>query len=225
LLQQEENYTEIRRKFPLAEIALCSTAGEILQDEVLDNSFIVTAIHFENTPIQACSVNISDFEHSFSAGLELAKKMPQHGLRYVLILSDGSLVNGSELVKGLGAHFHKDVLVTGGLAGDGPHFRSTLVGLNNKPREGEVLAIGFYGNNITVTHGSKGGWEMFGLEKRVTRSNANVLEELEEQNALELYKKYLGPHSEGLPGTALLFPLAVTLPGRTDACCKNHSFH
>lgn len=132
-----------------------------------------------------------------------------------MIFSDGSMVNGSELVKGLSTQIDKNILVTGGLAGDGTDFKSTLLGLNEQPKEGEIIAIGFYGKNLIVTNGSQGGWDIFGLEKRVTNSSGNVLYELEGQNALELYKKYLGSESKNLPGAALLYPLSVIIPGAT----------
>ena len=131
------------------------------------------------------------------------------------MFSDGSLVNGSELVKGLSTQVDNNVLITGGLAGDGANFESTLLGLNKQPIEGEIMAIGFYGKSLTVTHGSQGGWDIFGLQKRVTNSSSNILLELEDQNALDLYKKYLGEESKKLPGSALLFPLSVTIPGAT----------
>jgi hypothetical protein len=116
------------------------------------------------------------------------------------------------LVRGLNATAAKPLLITGGLAGDGANFQSTLVGLNAQPGEGVIAGVGFYGDRIQVSHGSQGGWEMFGLEKTVTRSKSNVLYEIENKNALELYKKYLGPEADSLPGSALLFPLNVILP-------------
>ncbi len=215
ILQSGTAYTSVKTKFPNAEIAMCSTAGEISQDNVSDNSFVVTAIQFDKTKIEATSVNIKDYNSSCSAAIGLAKKISKEDLAYILILSDGSLVNGSELVKGLTTQIDKNVLITGGLAGDDANFKSTLIGLNQQPKEGEIIAIGFYGNNITVTHGSQGGWDIFGLEKTVTNSSSNILFELEGQNALELYKKYLGDESKNLPGSALLFPLSVIIPGAT----------
>lgn len=215
LLLNDSVYPAVKQKFPNAEIAICSSAGEIYQDTVLDDSIIVTALEFSNTPIKTASVNISNFSNSFDAACNLVNKLPKEDLSYLMVLSDGHLVNGSELVKGLNAGAGKNVLVTGGLAGDGPNFISTLVGLNESPKEGNIIAIGFYGNNLIVSHGCQGGWEYFGLEKRITKSKANVLFEIENQNALELYKKYLGEDSEKLPGSALLFPLSVTLPGAT----------
>ena len=89
---------------------------------------------------------------------------------------------------------------------------STLVGLNEPPREGIITAIGFYGDKIMVNHGSQGGWEIFGPERVVSKSIGNQLFKIDEKNALETYKKYLGPDAEGLPSSALLFPLSVKIP-------------
>ncbi|MEI9956923.1 MAG: FIST N-terminal domain-containing protein [Ferruginibacter sp.] len=89
----------------------------------------------------------------------------------------------------------------------------TLVGLNQQPSEGNIVAVGFYGLNIMVTHGSQGGWDTFGPEREVTLSTGNKIYEIGGKNALELYMRYLGPDAEHLPGSALLFPLSVIIPG------------
>lgn len=212
-LENPKTYQTIKSKFPKAEIVLCSTAGEILQDNVVDNAIVITALEFEKTEIASSSVNISNYPTTEAATIQLSKKLKKEGLKYILLISDGSLVNGTELINGLYKHVDRNVIITGGLAGDGSNFVSTLVGLNNHAKEGEIVAIGFYGNNLVVNHGSQGGWDVFGLEKRVTKSNKNVLEEFENQNALDIYKKYLGEESKNLPGSALLFPLSVIIPG------------
>ena len=209
-------YANFKAKFPVAEIAMASTAGEICQEHVLNNSVVAVAMEFDKTVVETRAVNIKDYKNTYAAAISLGEKLPKQNLTYILIFSDGSLVNGSELVKGLSTQVDKNILITGGLAGDEANFVSTLVGLNKQPIEGEIMAIGFYGNSLTVTHGSQGGWDIFGLQKRVTKSSSNVLHELENQNALDLYKKYLGEESKKLPGSALLFPLAVTLPGATE---------
>lgn len=212
LLQDCTLYNSLKEKFPSADIVTCSTAGEIYNTEVFDDSASVVVMHFARTQIKTETVNIDTFENSYEAGVGLLKKFDIDGLSYLLILSDGSKVNGSELVRGLNASAAKPLLITGGLAGDGANFQSTLVGLNAQPGEGVIAGVGFYGDRIQVSHGSQGGWEMFGLEKTVTRSKSNVLYEIENKNALELYKKYLGPEADSLPGSALLFPLNVILP-------------
>lgn len=206
-------YTTINTKFPGAQIAMCSTAGEIYHESVQDDSLIAVGLHFDSTIIKTASVNIVDYANSYDAAWALVKKMPAENLSHLLIFSDGSMVNGSELVKGLNDAAENKVLITGGLAGDGANFVSTLVGLNEQPMPGNIVAIGFYGEKISVTHGSQGGWDTFGPEREVTKSAGNKLFEIDHKNALELYMRYLGPEAEQLPGSALLFPLSVTIPG------------
>jgi len=93
--------------------------------------------------------------------------------------------------------------------------KKTFVGLNGEIDSGNVIAIGFYGHDLVVGHGSKGGWDEFGAERLVTKSESNVLYELDGKNALELYKTYLGDKTEELPGSALLFPISMEVsPGK-----------
>jgi hypothetical protein len=215
ILEENKLYPALRHHFPHAQILTCSTAGEILGTEVTDGGTSIVALQFKATPITLKSVDISDHPDSFEAGKALISGFERKGLRYVLVLSDGGRVNGSSLTEGM-TTAAGNILVTGGLAADGDRFQSTLVGAGGPPREGLIAAVGFYGDALRVGHGSQGGWETFGLEKTVTRSSVNVLFEIDGKNALDLYKHYLGPEAQGLPGTALLFPLSVILPGATE---------
>jgi hypothetical protein len=81
-----------------------------------------------------------------------------------------------------------------------------------------VCGVGFYGNRIRVHFGSQGGWDIFGPERKVTRSHKNILYELDSKPALDLYKEYLGDRAIGLPATGLLFPLSL---GAQNADEKN----
>lgn len=203
-------YDTLQQKFGNVDIIICSTSGEILQSNVYDNALVATAIQFDNTRHKSITTNMSAHADSYAAGVHLAEALKADDLCYILVISDGSVVNGSELVKGLAT---SNVLVTGGLAGDGPRFESTLVGLNTKPSEGNIVAVGFYGQHLKVGHGSQGGWEHFGMEREITKAVDNVLYEIDGENALQLYKKYLGEAAKELPGAALLYPLSITIPG------------
>lgn len=201
---------ELKNEYPIAQIISASTSGEISNYDFFDEQLSITAIQLENTPIDSKVVNIKDFENSFELGLSLFAQIPKNGLKYILIISDGGLINGTELLDGINKENSNQILITGGLAGDGARFESTLVGLNNNLETGNVVGVGFYGDSIQVGHGSLGGWDEFGPERIITKSEKNVLFELDNKNALELYKQYLGAYAEELPGSALLFPLSLT---------------
>lgn len=207
-LARKEELDAVRAAFPHALITGCSTAGEICGTRVRDDSLAVTAVRFEDTRLELAVTELGGSD-SYAAGKALATALDHTGLCHVLVLSDGLLVNGSELVKGLRDHLPADVAATGGLAGDGSRFQNTLVWAGGEPAPGQIAALGFYGERIRVGYGSLGGWDAFGPERLITRSSGNVLYELDGQSALALYKTYLGEHAEGLPSTGLLFPLAL----------------
>ncbi|MDI9310790.1 MAG: FIST C-terminal domain-containing protein [Limnohabitans sp.] len=208
-LLNSDFFEKLKSKFPNAQIALCSTAGEIFDKQVFDNSVSISALYFEKATLKISKVNIENFESSFDVGKMLVKELSEEKLKLVFVLSDGAKVNGSELVKGFHEFKSKNILVTGGLAGDGTNFKETIVGLNEVPQSGNIVAIGFYGDSLQCSHGSIGGWETFGLERIVTKSDKNILYEIDSKNALDLYKTYLGKYTEELPSSALLFPLAI----------------
>ncbi len=200
---------QFQQAYPRAHVAGCSTAGEILGDEVRDGSFAMTAIHFEKSNAKAAKITIRIGDSSNEIGRRLGAALDPKDLVHVLVLSDGLEVNGSDFVAGLTESLPKGVSVTGGLSADGARFKSTRVMLDGPPEEGVVVGIGLYGPDLHVAFGSLGGWDPFGPERLITRSEGNVLYELDGQSALELYKKYLGDYARDLPASGLLFPLLV----------------
>lgn len=196
-------------RFPSAALIGCSTAGEILDDAIVDDTVSGAIVGFSSTRLAATSAAVDRPDASFPAGRSIAEALAAPDLRSVLVLSDGLGVNGSELVRGINSTLPPETVVTGGLAADGDRFQKTWVIREGRPVSGHVTAVGLYGDSVRVGHGSKGGWDIFGPEREVTRSEGNVLFELDGRPALALYKQYLGELASGLPATALLFPLAI----------------
>ncbi len=209
VLESGERYDELKKRYPNSNLIGCTTSGEIIEEDVFDDSVVVTAMEFASTKTKIATLKIGEVDNSTEAGVKLAEELNTDGLAGIIVISDGGMVNGSQLVKGLSSVLGTEIPITGGLAGDGARFQKTLVGFNNRPEQGRIVAIGLYGDKITIGHGSVGGWDTFGPEREITRSKDNVLFELDGKPALELYKLYLGEEAENLPGSALLFPLSV----------------
>jgi hypothetical protein len=198
--------------FPQAVILGCSTAGEIAGAQVHDATISVAVARFDDTQLKRALTYINGPADSYAAGARLATQLHSTASgspRAVFVLSDGLSVNGTPLVAGLADGLPPGVTITGGLAGDGSRFARTWILDRGRPQAQQVCAVGLYGSRLRVGHGCDAGWSDFGPERRITRSEGNVLYELDGRPALELYKTYLGERAEGLPGTALLFPLAV----------------
>ena len=184
-------FKELAAAFPHSVLVGCSTSGEIAGTQVHDASVSVAIARFERTQLRRAFTAVSSAADSFDAGARLA----------------------AQLVDGLARHLPAGVSITGGLAGDGSRFGRTWVLDRDQPEANRICAVGFYGQRLRVGHGCDGGWSDFGPERRITRSEGNVLFELDGKPALDLYKRYLGERAAELPGTALLFPLSVRREG------------
>ena len=208
---------ELSAHFPKATLMGCSTAGEIFDAKLLDGSLTVAALRFDEVTLRQAQARIDNPRESAEAGRRIARKLIGNlrnaPLRAVFILSEGLSVNGSELVRGLNHVLPDNIIITGGLAGDGDRFQHTCVMANGTISNSAIVAVGLYGDTVRVAHGSMGGWDIFGMQRKVTRSVGNTLYELDGQPALQLYKKYLGERATGLPATGLLFPLALLPSG------------
>jgi hypothetical protein len=166
-------------------------------------------LQFEATQVKFNIGNLKDYDNSFELGKAMAKKIDTTHLKHVLIFVDGQLINGDDLLSGIQVETQKEVLISGGVAGDGARFSKTLVGLNEDLKSGNVVLIALYGDKVRVGTAYQGGWDIFGVEKMITKSEGNILHEIDHENALDLYKKYLGQYVEELPGSALLFPISI----------------
>ncbi len=211
-LNETQIIKKIREAFPEAILTGCSTSGEISGTNVYDQSLTLTAVKFESTKIMYREENIGDFQNGIEAGKALALKLANKELRHVFVLSEGLHVNGTELVTGMRDNLPEGVNVTGGLAGDGADFNKTLIISNaGEVKSNIITAIGFYGDQIKIGYGSFGGWDSFGVERSVTKSEGNVVFEIDNTPALELYKSFLGEQAKNLPSSGLLFPLNMRI--------------
>lgn len=212
-----ENTDLLRRTLAMCPDALfigCSTSGEISGQRVHDDSLCLTAVSFAKTRLADAQVEVSSTSNSREVGQRLAGLLPHKDLVHVLVFSDGLQVNGTTLAAGLTEALPGHVTVTGGLAGDGSRFQKTLVVSRGQARSGIVAALGLYSDSLKVGYGSLGGWDSFGPERLITKAKGNVLFELDNKSALDLYKTYLGKHAKELPASGLLFPLSLRFPGQ-----------
>lgn len=197
--------------YPNSIMAGCSSAGEILGGEIMDNSLVVALIKFEHTNIFSDFAVVSSPDDSYSVGQTFAQKLlaAYPDLRAVLVFSDGILVNNTKLVVGLNSILPPTTVVIGGLASDGERLQYTWVIDKGMPKTSGVVVVGLYGANIVINSSLGGGWGIFGPERIATCAVGNTLYELDDEPALPLYRQYLGEYATNLPNTGLAFPLAL----------------
>lgn len=220
LLTEPSALVALRARFPSARLVLTSTAGNFADIQIEDADLVCTAVNFSTAKVRTAVAKLSPKVELAALCRALAAELVSEGLRHVLVFSDGGLVNGTVLSDTFNTCLPAGVTLSGGLAGDGTDFAQTAVGLDAAPAPGCVVAVGLYGNSLQIGFGSAGGWSSFGPARLVTASKDNVLHQLDNQPALEIYKTYLGPEAAALPSAALRFPLCLQLPGEGNAIVR-----
>ena len=200
---------ELSSVFKNSIIIGASTAGEILMDEMVEDSLVVSVLKFKTTQIALATQEIKKVEDSFIIGKNIADKLHKKDLKSIFILSDGLNINGSQLTNGFNSVMDSNIVVSGGLASDKGNFLSTWVIVNGEAKTDYVSAIGLYGENIRVGYGSHAGWDILGIQKKITKSQNNVVYTIDNKPILDVYKNYLGGKAKDLPASGLLFPLGI----------------
>jgi hypothetical protein len=203
-------FAQIAALWPQAQHVYCSGGGQIVDGTVDDDRAVVTVVQFDRATVHAVVRDEANLHNSASLGDEIGQALAgTPDLNHVLVFAEGLVLNAAAFIAALNSALPTTVKVSGGLASNGIALTRNAVGLNGPPSAGRIVAIGLAGESLVIGTGSVGGWDFFGPERVVTRSETAVVYELDGENALSVYKRYLGEFASELPGIALLFPLAV----------------
>jgi hypothetical protein len=217
--RKSECFARVREHYPQAHVIGCTTAGQIHDTRVSDETVSLTAVHFEHTGIGVARAEVDGMQDSFAAGARLAQALDPRGLRHVFVLSEGLRLNPSELVHGIDSALPESVTVSGGCAGD-DSLTATYVWTDGAPCQRAVVALGLYGERLQLGISALGGWRPFGPDRVITRSDKNVLYEFDGRPALALYKEYLGKYAAELPTSGLMFPLELRAGGENQCVLR-----
>jgi hypothetical protein len=75
-LANPDVFTLARVAFINAQIALCSTAGEIWQDHMRDELVLAAALQLSKTQVEAVTVDIGNYDNTFAAAIALTRQLP-----------------------------------------------------------------------------------------------------------------------------------------------------
>lgn len=208
ILEKNIHYTFFANQYKNAQIIGSSSSGNVLGPVVSTKDVVATIISFDKGYIKTSILDFTQEDDLNMISQNLVANLPEEDLKSIFIISDGLNMNGSILAHNVNT-IRPNTLITGGLAGDDARFEKTLVIANDDAKEKRIVAIGFYGSDLHVSSGCYSGWDEFGAERVITKSVGNIVYEIDNEPALELYKRYLGDEAQNLPGSALRFPLSI----------------
>lgn len=207
----------LRAGFPEANIAGCTTGGEMLSGELLEGSIVAAALQFERSHVHTHSIKIANRRDSFTAGRRLGQAIAAPGLKGALVLAEGIDCDGSLLLSGLVDALGEDIPIFGGLAGDGMDFVVTRVAANGPFESGQAVIVGFFGAGIEITHGTGAGWQADRDIGTITNSAGGIIYEIDHQPALDVLRQAARLGSSISFHDLMTMPLWIADAGRPES--------
>lgn len=191
----------------------CSTAGEISSGGPGDNGVVVTAIGGPGiSAATAVSDRISGDLHA--AGAEVARSIERiEGCSHsvLILLTDGLAGNQQEIVRGAYSTAGAGVPLVGGCAGDDLKMERTKQFHGHQVLDNAVVAAAL-GSDAPLGIGVRHGWRRVGEPMLVSRSGDNLVYELDDRPALDVYLERLDAPAEAHTDAASFTRFAQTHP-------------
>lgn len=182
-----------------ARLVGCTTSGEINNDGRQTESVVVLCMKSDTEIYTDLSKGIKT--NGQKTGEELSEKLIKGFSESVkgtmMILPDGLAGNLSPLVRGIYDTSGANVQLVGGSAGDDFQFKSTYQIFNDKVTSDGVCGI-LFPPEIKIGIGIKHGWSPIGELMVVTKSEGNILYELNNRPALDVYFEALNKPADNV---------------------------
>ena len=202
----KEIITLINKHAPFIKVIGTTTSGEIINSKVTVNKIVLSFSIFDKAKVKTFFVNKID--SSFEVGKSLGKKIGNS--KVAIIFSNAFYINPEEFLKGVSENTRAKIV--GGLAGDNLNFLKTYVFDNEKISERGVVCAVIDGE-IFVNNTYIFNWQPIGKKMKITKAFKNIIYEINNKPALEIYKHYFGELSNDLIKVGVEFPLMVKRNG------------
>lgn len=201
----------ILKEWPNAVIIGTTTGGEILNGQMLDESIVISLSLFDHTNLKSAQINGKDSE---SMGREIATSIIDDDTRCIIMFADGLKCNGDAILRGINSISSKNIVVAGGMSGDNYKFQKTYCIHGDHIFENGIVAVALSNATLEVFHTYNLSWSPIGKKMIVTKSNGNVVYEIDHKPIREIYARYLGENVvQKMPASTIEFPLIMKVDG------------
>jgi signal transduction histidine kinase/CheY-like chemotaxis protein len=192
----------IKKSIPFAHILGTTTAGEILEGKMFDNSIIISFTLFEKTALLSNTYGSSDDDTE-----KMMSELIMDNTKAIIIFTDGLKSNGEDILSKISAK-RKDLIIAGGRAADNYSFVKTFVFNENKIVDNGMVAVSLNSDELVVYNNYMLNWQTIGQEMTVTSALGHIVFEIDNMKVSDIYKKYLGSDVfENLLELVMEFPL------------------
>ena len=201
----QETLSAIKIIAPLSSIIATSTAGEIIEGGMQDNTTVVSITTFDDTKVR---VKLLEEESEEEMAQKISSTLLKDNTKLILVFNNVFSNDGEIFLQALETRA-PNIKIAGGNAGDNGKFSfTTVVGANNKVSTTGIAIALFDSDVLQVFNDYLFNWQTIGEKMTVTKADKSVIYEINNQKAVDIYEDYLGEEvAKSLPMSAIEFPL------------------
>lgn len=222
---------EILRKENI-EIIGATSCHEFIDDHQSEGEIVVMLLDIPKDHYRILFEDIGE-QTLQEASTNLARSAIQQFEKPAIILfstsinQNGVMLNGETIVQSMEQVIDSQVNIFGGMAGDDMSFVGTNIFTNQYSTDSGLAALVLNEEKIAMYGVALSGWKAIGVTKTITRSKQNLLYEIDNKPALQMYLRFLGHDFETLDdrvtffdSIAIYYPLQIERENREPMMCS-----
>lgn len=168
----------------------CTSSGEIYDDEILDQSLSLLLMDINPEYVKTVQIRHDNIDAYYS-GVQLGKLATNtFDNPGIILFISGVHVVGDGPVAGIKASIDREIPIFGGLAGDNLQHEATYTFTDEGINDFGISAIIFDTDHIQMEGLAVSGWKPLGRTHTVTKAEKNIIYEIDNQPALDLFLNY-----------------------------------
>ena len=213
---------------PQTPIIGCSSLAVIHNSNIHKHSLMILLISTDELQISIASVKNIREKSAFVAGQELAKNLLENFWSakrdLAMIFCDGLMEEGSKLILGIQQILGSSFPIAGASASDKLRFYKTYLYFNNEILTNAAVGI-LWGGKLSFGLSLRHGWKPLGKPRTITNSKGNIIKEIDNQKAVNLYQDYFAKDvpalRKELKYISTLYPIGLYLEGEEEYLLRN----
>jgi PAS domain S-box-containing protein len=191
---------------PNSSIMGTSTAGVIDNNKVESNKIIISFSIFDKS-----TTSIVDYKNLSPELIvdNIKNNLIQKDTKLLIVFANTFTFNVNNLIKQMNEQI-PNIITAGGNSGDDFAFEKGLV-FSNTNDNADVVITAIHSNDLKISTNYLLNWQTIGNDMTITKCKENIIFEIDNINAVEKYKEYLGVEvANNLPDSGIEFPLIFT---------------
>lgn len=169
------------------EIFGCTTAGEILDDEVYEHTSVMMLLNMKKEHFRILHEEGAD---TYAIAGRLTTKAREAFINpAMVIISSGLTIDAEQIIKGV-KDVDENMPLYGGLAGDDLTMKASYVFSNGFESSTALSALVLDNEKIKIQGLATSGWDDIGIEKIITKSTGNIVYTIDDEPAVDVFVKF-----------------------------------